>query len=82
MELLKSLRAAELNEEGLKLIDNGNYEEAIKCFEKAKEIDPRNMDSYINLGIAYASQESFDKAYEEFQGWFNTRDEKVLYSIV
>jgi tetratricopeptide (TPR) repeat protein len=80
MDMSKSSKVAELNESGLRFLDIKNYEEAIICFEKAKEIAPENIDAYVNLGIAYAMQESFDKAHEEFQGWFHVRDERFLYS--
>ncbi|MDS0524364.1 tetratricopeptide repeat protein [Clostridium sp. SHJSY1] len=70
MEVIKLSEAVKLNEQGSIYMEAENYEEAIKCFEKAREIDPKAIDAYVNLGIAYASQDNFDKAYEVFQEWF------------
>jgi tetratricopeptide (TPR) repeat protein len=70
MEIIKLSEAAKLNEQGSIYMESGKYEEAIKCFEEARKIDPKAIDAYVNLGIAYASQDNFDKAYEVFQEWF------------
>ena len=57
----------ELNEQSLLLIAKGKAEDAIRYLNKAKEINPNYLDTYINLGMAYASLENLDNAESNFR---------------
>ncbi|HEV2193973.1 MAG TPA: hypothetical protein VGR55_00185 [Candidatus Acidoferrum sp.] len=65
--------------EGVQNFKNGQYDEAIVAFQRAKLLDPRMMNARLYLATAYASQyipgapseknqELGRKAVEEFQG--------------
>src|SRR5215467_7163053 len=45
----------ELNQ-GVQSFKNGQYEEAIASFQRAKQLDPRLMNARLYLATAYASQ--------------------------
>ena len=51
---------------GDEAIDSGNYEEAIKAFEKVIELDPDCEKAYFNLGNTYYQIKKYDKAIDEF----------------
>jgi len=48
---------------GYKYLEEGNYEEAILAFNKAIEIDPNEMSSYIGIINAYEQIEDSEKTY-------------------
>ena len=58
--------AAQHNERGIALTEEGNYEQAISEFDKAIELDPDYAEAYSNRGIAYGSQGDFDSAMTDF----------------
>jgi tetratricopeptide (TPR) repeat protein len=48
--------------------DSGNYSEAIKCFSRAKELDPQlKQISVYMTGATYLEAEQFDQAAQMFQ---------------
>lgn len=49
--------------EGIKYFKAFNYDEAIKHFEKALEIDPNDIAVHFNLGCAYSLTEQKEKAF-------------------
>lgn len=49
---LDDLEAAELGLKGVSLNNLGRFEEAIRCFDKAFELDPQNTDALVNKGIS------------------------------
>ena len=51
---------------GVALYESGNYEEAIKAYDKALEINPEYADAWYNRGIALyeLGRKSYDKARE------------------
>jgi tetratricopeptide (TPR) repeat protein len=77
-----------LKDKGLALDKLGRYEEAIKCYDKASEINPRldrireyrdstlsNFADYeLNKGISLYNSHRYDEAIE----WFNRSLEKKL----
>jgi serine phosphatase RsbU (regulator of sigma subunit)/tetratricopeptide (TPR) repeat protein len=69
---LKSLSKA-LNVLGLTYIDEGNYDLALKTFDKALKIDTKINDqsgiaaSHTNIGIIYRELEEYSKAIEQFK---------------
>ncbi len=42
--------AAQLNAEGLKLLDHGKFKEAAEKFRSASRVDPKNITALNNLG--------------------------------
>lgn len=67
MEIPQISEAIELNQQGCMLLAKEKYEEALKYFEKAREIDPMEIETYFNLGNLYASIEQYEKAEEQFK---------------
>ena len=49
------------------LMGQEKYEDAIKYFEKAEQIDNMNIDVYLSKGVAYANLESYEPAKLEFE---------------
>ena len=48
--------------------DSGNFTEAIKCFSRARELDPRlNQISAYMTGATYLEEEQFDQAAQKFK---------------
>jgi len=52
---------------GIAYNDEGNYDKAIECYQKAITIDPDYADAYYNLGLAYKDKGNYDKAIECWQ---------------
>jgi tetratricopeptide (TPR) repeat protein len=47
------MAATGYNMEGVRLQQQGNYQAALAKFEKARKNDPRNADTYYNIGATY-----------------------------
>lgn len=43
------------------------YKEAVKCFKKVIDLDPFDLDAYINRGNSYLELGDFDKASSDFK---------------
>ena len=48
-----SFSANSYNAEGVRLLSASQTEDALECFEQAKNADPNNPDSYYNCGVVY-----------------------------
>jgi len=46
---------------GNKFFEANNYEEAIKCYEKAAQLDPNDASAFYNWGLALSSQAEISK---------------------
>ena len=70
---------------GYKYLEEGNYEEAILAFNKAIEIDPNEMSSYIGIINAYEQIEDSEKKIDLFRNRFQaTKDvqsQTILLSL-
>ena len=53
--------------EGHKALSAGNYDEAIKCYTKAKDLDPSFTNAYFFLGNIYLKKGMFDNAIYEYK---------------
>ena len=48
------LQTADFTADGLKALDDGNYEAAAQAFAKAIEADPKDYSAHFNLALAYS----------------------------
>ena len=55
------------SEDGVKLLEEGKYKEAVKEFEQAVEDDVNVGDAYRGIGIAKWEQEDYEGAREAFK---------------
>ncbi|MHA1271497.1 MAG: tetratricopeptide repeat protein [Candidatus Helarchaeota archaeon] len=55
------------NNKGVALDDQGKYEEAIECYERALEIDPNDKDAWNNKGVALRKQGKYEEAIECYE---------------
>jgi len=53
--------------EGHKALSAGNYAEAIKCYTKAKDLDPSFTNAYFFLGNIYLKRGMLDNAIREYK---------------
>lgn len=51
---------------GLAYYNKGQYDQAIKDYNKAIEIDPGNAVAYINRGFAYRNKGQYDQAIKDY----------------
>ena len=67
---------------GIEYYNSKNYEESIKYFKEAIELEPENEDAYINLGYAYIQIGEKDLALNTWlQGHTATKSDKFLNLI-
>lgn len=59
--------ASELHARGLKLYDEGKYEEAIQAWEEELMLTPENANAAVNIGIAYSRLKKSEKAFEYYK---------------
>jgi len=70
---------------GAELSHSGNYEEAIKCFDKALELDPNLANSWYNRGNPFMGLKNYEEAIKCYKmalelsptylnAWFNLGD--------
>lgn len=52
---------------GMKYLGNLEYEQAVACFERAIQIDPKTPEPYIELAKVYVAMEEPEKAIEVLQ---------------
>ena len=63
----KSIQSETHHKNGLALIMDGEYEEAIVELNKAIELDPEYADAYYNRGIAYDKSGEVAKAISDYE---------------
>ena len=54
----------ELKNKGFKFHQEGNFDEAEKCYLEALEINPNNAEIHNLIGLLKLQQNNFDKAVE------------------
>ena len=55
-QTLAQIQAREAFDQGLQAFKNGQYQEAIQQFSRAKQLDPKLIDARLYLATSYASQ--------------------------
>jgi len=55
-------RVFDLTQSGKKYLDEGNYSDALSCFEQALSLDPANPDLWNLKGMALRSLGRYDEA--------------------
>jgi Flp pilus assembly protein TadD len=55
-----------LIKKGIALGNQGKYDEAIKCFNDAIRLDPKNVDAWNNKGVTLVIQGKYDEALKAF----------------
>lgn len=55
-----------LIEKGTRLLEDGKYDEALECFDKALSLDPKNTHAWNQKGVALRSLGRYDEAIECF----------------
>jgi tetratricopeptide (TPR) repeat protein len=65
-DIAKSLAAADWFDIGFKAQESGYYQEALKNYGKALELDPKNSLIYNNRGLIYYFMKDFPKAESNF----------------
>jgi len=63
----ESLTAEEWFERGYKNQKDDNYEESIRCYEKALEISPDISGAYSNLGVAFSDLKRYEESETAFR---------------
>jgi tetratricopeptide (TPR) repeat protein len=58
--------SAAANNRGVDLFNAGRYKQAIKYFDKAVELNSRNVEAYSNRGAAYDSLKEHQKAIDDY----------------
>ena len=58
----EDLNAETLNNIGVALYDQGKYDEAVKAFDKAIEINPQYEAAWVGKGTTLGSQGKYDEA--------------------
>jgi tetratricopeptide (TPR) repeat protein len=53
--------------QGIAHAKQGNYQEAMKCYAQALEVDPKHRDAFVARGAAYANKSMLEAAVKEFQ---------------
>lgn len=77
---------AELNNdkmaEGIELYEQGKYQEAIKCFDKAIKINPDNASACVNKGVALKNLDKYQEAIKCFDQAIkiNSADAAIYYN--
>ena len=62
LSVAQILEWGDLFHDGCYFLEKGDFEEAIKCFEKAATIDRQSPKAYGNIGLAYCQMGEIEKA--------------------
>ncbi|MEL7039056.1 MAG: tetratricopeptide repeat protein [Cyanobacteria bacterium J06592_8] len=62
----KAKEAVKLNNQAMKLIESGNYQGAIIRLNQAVELNPGQVEAYLNRGVAYSELESHGSAIANY----------------
>ena len=60
-------KPVEFFKSGIKLANEGKYDEAIVDLKKAIELKPKYAESHLHLGVVYANKKQYDEATKELE---------------
>eukprot|EP00927_Polykrikos_kofoidii_P036972 TRINITY_DN31153_c0_g1_i2.p1 TRINITY_DN31153_c0_g1~~TRINITY_DN31153_c0_g1_i2.p1 ORF type:complete len:1751 (-),score=284.33 TRINITY_DN31153_c0_g1_i2:315-5567(-) len=74
---------AKANEQGVELLKQGQYDEAVRQFKVALAYEPKNVQILNNIGLAHAKKADFEGAYTWYERAYleDTRDVETLFSL-
>ena len=64
---INNFAVQELNTKAMKLMDQGNYEEAIERLKSSVDLDESIFESHYNLAVAYTKTEDYANAMKSYQ---------------
>jgi tetratricopeptide (TPR) repeat protein len=64
---LDKKKAIALKEEGVTLLGRGNFDEAMACFQKAINLNSRDLEALFHLGHCFMSKGDYDRSLRCFQ---------------
>ena len=64
-EEIKETDPVALLNQGAALLEEGQYDLSINCFNKAIEINPRFAEAYNNRAVAYFYKRDYEKAWDD-----------------
>lgn len=64
---INNLAIQELNNNAVKYMNSGDYENAIDRLKSSIDLDDSKYETHYNLGIAYTKNEEYDDAIKEFE---------------
>eukprot|EP00930_Biecheleria_cincta_P082443 TRINITY_DN72178_c0_g1_i1.p1 TRINITY_DN72178_c0_g1~~TRINITY_DN72178_c0_g1_i1.p1 ORF type:complete len:1736 (-),score=337.57 TRINITY_DN72178_c0_g1_i1:53-5203(-) len=75
--------AAQENAHGVKLMNAGHYDDAVRHFKQALAFEPNSVQILDNIGLAYAKRQDFSNAYEWYEKAHrqDPRDVETLFSL-
>ncbi|EAW34211.1 hypothetical protein L8106_08891 [Lyngbya sp. PCC 8106] len=62
----KAKQAVKLNNRAMKLIESGDYQEAISTLNQAVNLNPGQLEAYLNRGVAYSELNSHASAIANY----------------
>lgn len=75
---VKRLSATDWYEKGIKFYGTGNFKEAINAYDKAIQLDPKDGETYIGRGAAYADLGNNQQAINDFSKAIQLNPKNVL----
>jgi tetratricopeptide (TPR) repeat protein len=64
-------------DEGVAMLNNEQYEQAIKSFHRVLELEPSMPEAYVNIGYALVGQKQYGIARDFFEGAIELRMDQV-----
>ena len=68
--------------QGMRELNDGNYNEAMREFERAKALDPKYAEAYSGMGLVMAYQGDFEKAMQFAKEGLDRNDKSVDCHVI
>lgn len=76
--VVKQTKAAFLLSTGIEYADEGEFEEAVRAYQRALEVDPDDEQTLMRLGSVYVQMKKFKEAVDAFQKLLDLNPENPL----